>query len=301
MARPRKYTSDAERQAAYRQRQAMLRNEQSLQNSKPIKPILRYFGGKWLMAKWIISQIPEHLIYVEPYGGGASVLLLKDRSPSEVFNDLDGEIVNLFRVLQRRTTFEDLKHRLRYTPFARQEFDEAYVPVADNVERARRLLIKSWMGHSTAGLVYRTGFRTNVVMNRRTWPAMDWRKLVDHIDLVADRFRGVCIEHRPATDVIRGHDSAATVFYVDPPYPLVTRYKKVYRHEMTDVDHRQLAAALHTVKGRVILSGYACSLYDDDLYPDWKRLTRPAYANGGKPREEVLWISPVQESLSLMA
>jgi len=259
---------------------------------KPVKPVLRYHGGKWAISDWILSHLPQHRIYVEPFGGAASVLLLKDRSFSEVYNDLDGEVVNLFRVLQSRTTYRELAIKLRYTPYSRAEFVLAYTPSDDPVERARRLLIRSWMGHSSVGAHRKTGYRTNVRYVRRRAPSGDWRRLVDHLDRVVDRLRDVNIESVSAVDVIQGHDEIDTLFYVDPPYPLELRHGKVYRHEMTDQQHCELASLLQSVQGMVVISGYPCRLYDDDLYPDWHRVERKTYADQYGERTEVLWISP---------
>jgi len=284
MGRPRKYTNNADKQAAYRARK---------RNSTPSKPLLRYFGGKWQLAPWIIQYFPAHTIYCEPYGGAASVLMQKARSFSEIFNDLDGEVVNLFRVLRDRSTAKDLRRRLKYTPFAREEFEAAYEPIEESIERARRLIVRAWMGHSSTGAHRATGFRTNVVNTRRSTPAGDWRKWLAHMDRFTDRLQGVCIEHRPAIDVMVGHDAPTTLFYVDTPYPLSTRpgSGEVYRHEMTDSDHRALATYLRTVRGMVVMSGYACDLYDVELYPDWRRVERPHMADGGKARVEVLWLN----------
>jgi DNA adenine methylase len=262
---------------------------------KPIKPILRYYGGKWRLAPWIIEHLPEHRIYVEPFGGAASVLLLKDRSFSEVYNDLDGDIVNLFRVLQDQSSFDELHRRLRFTPFAREEYELAFVETNEPIEKARRLLVRSWQGFGTGSATsYQAGFRTNV--KSQAAPARDWEKLIEHMGLFADRFMGVCIEHRPAEDVILGHDSTNTIFYVDPPYPLQTRNRPVYRHEMCEDEHRQLAECLRAAKGMVILSGYPCELYDSELYPDWWRVERHAQSEAHGSRTEVLWINPATQA-----
>lgn len=298
MGRKKQYASKAEKQAAYRERKKVtppradvLRNE-----DKPVKPILRYFGGKWALADWIIDMLPPHRIYVEPYGGSASVLMLKDRSFSEVYNDLDLEVVTLFRVLQNPVTFRDLQHRLKYTPYSRDEFELAYEPSDDPVERARRLMVRSWQGHSSVGAHRKTGFRTNVRYVRRSSPANDWRRLVEHIDLVTSRLQGVVIENRPAEAVITGHDTPETLFYIDPPYPWSTRHDKVYRHEMDDQQHRDLAKLVRGVEGMVIVSGYACDLYDIELFPDWHRITKDHYADHGGDRTEVVWISPAAKA-----
>jgi DNA adenine methylase len=282
MARPKKYNSPAEKQAAYRQRQ-------QFRNAKPVKPALRYYGGKWILADWIIAHFPEHRLYVEPFGGAGSVLLKKERSFSEVFNDIDSDVVNFFRVLQGRSTFQELQRLVRYTPFAREEFEHAYTPADDPVEKARRFLIRSWMGYAT-GTHQVTGFRTNVKEQRRSSPAGDWRKMVNHIDLVASRLQGVCIEHRPAIQVIQGHDCGSALFYLDPPYVWATREDKEYRHEMSDDHHRELAGVLRNIQGMAILSGYDSDLYHE-LYAGWRRVTRKAYAQGGRERQEVLWLN----------
>lgn len=262
----------------------------------PERPILRYHGGKWLLAPWIISNFPEHRVYVEPFGGAGSVLLQKPRSYGEIYNDLDGEIVNLFRVL--RTQPKDLRDALHATPFAREEFDQSYEPIADPLEQARRTVIRSFMGFGSAGACgAKTGFRAN--SNRSgTTPAHDWANFPECIDAIAERLRGVVIENKDASLVMLQHDSAETLHYVDPPYVLETRSmknpycKKGYRFELTDEDHRKLAVTLRELTGMVVVSGYACPLYDEELFPDWQRVERNAFADGARDRVEVLWLSP---------
>lgn len=140
-----------------------------------------------------------------------------------------------------------------------------------------------------------TGFRAN--SNRsNTTPAHDWMNYPINIKAFTERLRGVVIENRPASDVISQHDGPNTLHYVDPPYPHGTRSQKsrqspAYRFEMTDGEHRELAACLHDVNGMVVISGYACDLYDKELYPDWARFERDALADGARKRVEVLWLN----------
>lgn len=226
---------------------------------KPTRPAMRWYGGKWRLADWIISQMPPHRVYVEPFGGAASVLLQKQRSAAEVYNDLDGEAVNLFRVLQNPIAGERLIELLRLTPFARAEFELSGEPIEDPVERARRLIIRSFMGfgsnaHNARPTGFRSFSRTNASVNStgfrgtssrsgrhnstgfrgrtgaradgydsRTTPAHDWMNYPEALAEVIERFRGVIIENREAEKVIRQHDSDATLFYVDPPYMAETR------------------------------------------------------------------------------
>lgn len=254
------------------------------------------------MANWIISHLPKHRVYVEPYGGAASVLLRKPRSYAEIYNDLDGEVVNLFRVA--RDSGDELKRVLELTPFSRDEFLGAWHPSDDAMEQARRTVIRSFMGfgsaattlmrspvHGSRGGLAKTGFRANSNRSGST-PAHDWGNYPNALSAIVERLRGVCIENRAAITVMHQHDSADTVHYVDPPYVPSTRDKGAdYRHEMTDDDHEALADVLHNLRGKVVLSGYPSSLYDA-LYADWPRVERKAMADGALERTEVLWLSP---------
>lgn len=255
------------------------------------RPVLRWHGGKWLLAPWIISHFPKHQVYVEPFGGAASVLVRKEPSYAEIYNDLDQSVVGLFRVL-RSDRAGELIEALRLTPFARDEFAEAYQEADDDVERARRLIIRSFMGFGSNGHNRSTGFRAN--SNRSgTTPAHDWVNYPDSLATVVTRLSGVTIENKDAKAVMAQHDAPTTLHYVDPPYVLETRADKSddYAHEMTDDDHAELLTFLRGLRGMVILSGYPCALYDDGL-PDWRRVERKALADGAKERTEVIWINP---------
>jgi len=265
------------------------------------RPIVRYHGGKWRLAPWIIEHLPQHRVYVEPFGGGGSVLLRKPRSYAEVYNDLDGEMVNLFRVA--RDNGRELLEQLRMTPFARAEFAEAWEPAETPLEQARRTVVRAFMGFGSAAITLMrapekaarggtpgTGFRAN--SNRSgTTPAHDWKNYPDALDAIIERLRGVVIENRDALDLMPQHDGEETVYYVDPPYVAETRDKgSDYRHEMTDDDHVRLAEVLRSLKGAVLLSGYDCEMYRR-LYADWNRVERHAHADGARARVEVLWLS----------
>lgn len=261
------------------------------------RPVLRYHGGKWKLAPWILSFFPAHRVYVEPFGGGGSVLMRKARSYAEVYNDLDGEIVNVFRVLRDAATAAQLCQALALTPFARREFIESYEESADPVEGARRTIIRSLMGFGSAATNrdHATGFRSN--SNRSgTTPARDWLNYPSNVATFTERLRGVVIEEVPAVSMIPRHDSPATLYYVDPPYLHSTRSFRrrnaAYRHEMGPDDHRALATVLRAVSGMVVVSGYPSELYDKELYPDWERRERKHLADGARARTEVVWLNP---------
>jgi len=253
------------------------------------RPILRWHGGKWRIAPWIIERMPPHKCYVEPFGGGASVLLRKPRSRLEVYNDLDASLVRLFRVL--RTRAGELSAAVSLTPFARDEFAQAYKPTDDDLEHARRFLIRSHMGFGSNGANRITGFRA-AGLRAGPLPVHQWTTLPHIITSTAERLRGVVIENRPAIDVMQANDGETTLHYVDPPYMAETRSdtKADYAHEMTDADHAALLDALCDLRGTVILSGYSHPLYDKRL-ASWHRETRKTVGDRASARVEVLWIS----------
>lgn len=258
---------------------------------EPARPVLRWHGGKWRLAPWIIGHFPAHSVYVEPFGGAGSVLMRKPRAYAEIWNDLDGEVVNLFRVL-RSDDADRLVFSLRLTPFARSEFAEAYEPCVEPIERARRLVIRSFMGFGSNGHNRLTGFRAN--SNRSgTTPAHDWVNYPDSLVTVIERLQGVTVENKDAKAVMTQHDAASTLHYVDPPYVMATRSDvgADYAHEMDDAAHAELLAFLPTLKGMVVLSGYPSPSYDAAL-PCWRRVERKALADGAKERTEVLWLNP---------
>ncbi len=256
---------------------------------RPTRPLLRYHGGKWRIAPWIVRHIPPHQRYVEPFAGAASVLIRKPRAASEILNDLDGELVNLFRVV--RDQGAELRRMLELTPYAREEFAESYEQAQDPIEQARRTLVRSWMGFGSAAVGRRTGFRVNSRRNGGM-PSKEWSTYPDALPAIIERLRGVVIEHRDALDVIRANDGPGTLHYVDPPYPASVRDEgRDYRYELSDDDHCELAEALHGLRGAVMVSGYDCPLYRD-LYRGWRIVRHAAVADRGGSRTECLWLSP---------
>jgi DNA adenine methylase len=284
----------------------------------PTRPVLRWHGGKWKLAPWIIGHFPPHRVYVEPFGGAASVLLRKPRAYAEVYNDLDDEVVTLFRVLQDPVKAARLIELLKLTPFARCEFELSGEVAEDPIERSRRLVIRAFMGfgsnaHSSSTVALKNGFRSHtrgVAVGRQTGfrsnsnrsgttPAQDWLNYPDCLARVVDRWRGVIIEHRPAERVIAQHDGPDTLHYVDPPYLPETRSPankydlkyRMYRHELDGGGHAALLEQLLAVSGMVALSGYPSARYDDVL-TGWRRIETRAHADGARERTEVLWLNP---------
>lgn len=252
------------------------------------------------MASWIHRFFPPHQVYVDAFGGSAAVLLLKARSYAEVYNDLDADVVNFFRVLRETDTAERFRQACALRPFSRLEYELAQIPATDPVERARRLAVRAWMGYASSGATKKNnGFRIDTGRKRST-DFCQWDRYPSEIEWIHARLQGVLIECRPATSVMMQHDEPSTLHYVDPPYLMSTRADprlglgSYYRHEMTDWEHMDLLSCLRNLTGLVVLSGYDSPMYRQGLH-DWTVHTKESRGNarrGTKLNLEFLWLNP---------
>ena len=256
------------------------------------RPALRYFGAKYRLAPWIIGHMPPHVCYCEPFGGGANVLLRKPASTYEVYNDIDGEVVNFFRVLRERTA--DLVQAIQLTPHSREEQRLSFEPCDDPFERARRLYVRSWQSYGGCRTQWRSGWRYSVRQSAHKAVTRSWGE-TDHLWPIVARLKQVQIEHDDALKVIARFDDPGTLYYCDPPYLAETRSRrwryKAYTHECDEAYHRALAERLQAVEGLVLLSGYDAPLYRE-LYPGWEVATMRAHTDFASQTTECLWISP---------
>jgi DNA adenine methylase len=255
--------------------------------ANPTRPVFRYHGGKWKMADWIISNFPRHKRYVEPFGGAGSVLLKKERAGQEIYNDLDGDIVNVFRVLRDPKASAELARLLDLTPYAREEYEAAFEPCDEPIERARRYVIKAAFSIGGCGMMKHRHIRS---FNTRN--SQNWEGYVKNLAAITKRLVDVVIENKHFLEVIADHDSEDTLYYLDPPYVAGSRasYDK-YACDMSDKDHVLLAEAVHGLKGMAIISGYQSELYEQ-LYTGWERRWTHALDMTLKRTNEFIWISP---------
>lgn len=248
--------------------------------------ILNYPGAKWGMAEQIVSLMPQHRSYVEPFFGSGAGFFNKPPSAIETVNDIDGDIVNFFKVLREQT--DRLIEVISLTPYAREVFDDAHENRGvDEFDKAYRFAIRSRMGHGFK-TYEKTGFKIDVYARERSYCVDVWNKMPMRLAEAAERLKGVQIENRPALEVIKKFNHENVLIYADPPYLLQTRGGKQYRHEMNEQDHIDLLAALSDHKGFVILSGYPSEMYDRELR-GWQKITKKSYNQNCDPRTEVLW------------
>jgi DNA adenine methylase len=227
-----------------------------------LRPPVKWHGGKHYLAARIIDLFPQHHTYLEPFGGAASVLLNKPPSQVEVYNDLDGRITRLFRVLRDHS--EEFRKRLSLTPYSEIEFREALTEHPDEIEQARRDFVRWRLSLGGRGDCF--SYTLHRVRRNMADVVSGYLSMIDEqLPFIAERLRTVQIIEKPAVDVIETWDSENTLIYCDPPYVPDTRHSgslDVYGYEMTVAQHRELAAVLNNCKSRVVLSRYPSELYD---------------------------------------
>lgn len=262
------------------------------------RPVLRYQGGKFRIADWIIPFFPKHKIYVEPFGGSGSVLFQKPRSHQEIYNDIDCEVVHVFKVLRDKEKAKVLQRLLELTPWSRQEYYEScqVSDKDDDIEKARKTIARSYMSISAGGIVRKnSGFQTQTKKAEYNVPQCKaWTNYPQQITEFCKRLQGVVIENKDGMEVIKQYDTDKTLHYVDPPYVLSTwnkQDKSVYKSLFTDEKHAELIELLKTVKGYVVLSGYKTDIYMD-LLKDWHMEKKETINQRNQPRTEYIWISP---------
>jgi len=256
---------------------------------------IRYFGSKMRLAEWIIGNFPPHECYVEPFCGSASVFLRKPPSKIEVINDLDGEVINFFKMLREHT--DDLINAINLTPYSRTEYVLAWKHADDPLERARRYYVRAWQGFS-GNTNAPTGWRYQRDSSRNKSIIDDWCESADRLPPIVERLKHAFIENDDAINVIHRYDAPGTLFYIDPPYLHETRSRNGknnganYRCEVDDSYHQSLLQAILGAIGMVAISGYDSEMYNDTL-ADWHKCMKVARTqNTSVTKVEHLWLSP---------
>lgn len=259
--------------------------------------VFGWYGGKFNHLNWLLPLLPQCHHYCEPFAGSGAVLLNREPSPVETYNDIDGEVVNFFRMLREHK--ERLIELIGLTPFSREEFYHAVTTNSEppsDLERARRFFVRARQVRTGLAQTASLGRWANCKGTSRAGMSgvvSRWLGSIEALPEIAERLLRVQIENRPAQEVIRLYDDPGTLFYCDPPYPHEARGDtKAYGFEMSDEDHRLLADTLGRVKGRVAVSGYRCALMDT-LYSDWRRQDAPIKKchSVKKARREALWMN----------
>ncbi len=265
-----------------------------------------WYGGKYSHLNWLLPLLPKTTHFCEPFGGSAAVLINREPSPVETYNDLHSEVVNFFRVLRNQK--DALIEAIGLTPFSREEFEVAFSPLTpglSDLERARRFYILARQVRTGLAQKASSGRWAHCILTSRAGMAgavSRWLGSVEDLSEIAQRLLRVQIKHASALEVIQRYDTTETLFYCDPPYLHDSRGdSNAYAHEMTNDEHRKLAEVLHSVRGKVALSGYHGDIMDR-LYADWTRIEAPSKLchSTKTPRQEVLWVNYEVEEIECL-
>jgi DNA adenine methylase len=251
------------------------------------EPILRWPGAKWRLADWIVKQLPSHKVYCEPFFGSGAVFFTKQPSGTETINDIDDNVVNLFRVV--RNSADELARVIEMTPYSRKEYRDSYDSIGNEIERARRFLVRTWQAYG--GKTYcSTAWahdRTNQVFRPKYWC-----KLPGRILSTVERLKMVQIENMNALELIKLYNRENTLLYIDPPYLKSTRTQLHYKCEFaSQSEHLELLRLCKKHKGYVMISSYENDLYNIEL-DGWEKSSMRVATNCGGSAEEIVYFSP---------
>lgn len=259
-----------------------------------MEAIIKYPGGKWRIAEWIISHFPPHKVYCEPFFGSGAVFFKKPPALIETINDLNGDVVNLFKVCRERP--EELAAALEFTPWSREEYINCYAIEGDEVERARRFLVRHHQSFGTTNSNLNTWRNSQTYRSPRT--VAQWNSLPEIIMQTCTRLKEAQIENKEAFTLIERYDDPNTLLYLDPPYLPELRKRGMYKCEMTSEQHKQLLELISKSKSKICLSAYDSELYNEKL-KGWYTDEKPTIAQMGKHRIEKLYMNYAPDLLAL--
>lgn len=257
------------------------------------RPALRFFASKARCALWVVSNFTRHTTYVEEFGYGGSLLLAKRPARFEVFNNVNDDVGNFFSVLRDRR--DELVAALRMTPYARNEFRAAWLPADEPLERARRLYVRSWQGHSAAATMAAspTAWRCPRPARGTSAGAVEEWNHLDHLLLLAERLKRVAVECDDWEAVFQRYDSTDTLHFIDPPCVRLARGRSWGSGSTVRAldrrEHERIAEVARAARGKVVVSGHPRALYEA-LYGDWQTVSTSV--GGRRGGTETLWLSP---------
>lgn len=251
-----------------------------------IEAVLKYPGAKWRISDWIISHFPGHKVYCEPFFGSGAVFFNKAPAYIETINDIDGNIVNLFKVI--RDNPEELSRLINATPFARDEFISCYEQSSDPIEQARRTLVRYHQSFGTSNSSKNSWRNVQTYGGPRT--ATMWNCLPGRIVDCCERLKDAQIENIDAIELIKRYDDEHTLIYCDPPYLRGLRKRNIYKYEVSDEYHERLLEALLNSKSMVVISGYDNDMYNKAL-ASWHTEQKQTTAQMGLSRTEKIWMN----------
>ena len=251
--------------------------------------VLKYPGAKTRLADWIISNIPSHSVYLEPFFGSGAIFFNKPKSEIETINDINEDVYNYFKVLREYPN--ELIEVLSLTPYSRKEYIEAYYLPDDNdncIEKARKFAVRCFMGFGASNR-YKNGFRSSQTYNSPDVPKL-WSKLPETLVLASKRLLQAQIENLDYKELLKRYNTNDVFIYLDPPYVSNVRKKYIYKNEFKIQDHEELLDLIIKHPAKIMISGYDTPLYNDAL-KGWRKETKSNQVECGLSKNEVIWMN----------
>ena len=251
---------------------------------------IKYYGGKTYMTDIIKNHFPkQYNVYVQGFGGGASLLFSKNQEKCQIYNDLGKNVYSLFKVLSNKEMFLQLKQKLDLTYYSsdlRKQFKQKLKE--DNLSFLQRAYCFIYVNRSSFNGV--GGFSTNLITRRNMSKSVsDYLSMIDYLPQIHNRLSSVIVENRDIFELIPKYDSKETFFYLDPPYVHETRSSTTsYEQQMTNEQHEQLIDLINNSKGMFLISGYYHSIYDN--LRNFNRIDFES-PNSGSDSIETLWFN----------
>lgn len=253
----------------------------------------RYYGGKVQIYDWLISHFPASFSFVDVFGGSGVVALnVVGKYKRIVYNDVDKNVVNFFKIL--RTRPDELISQIELTPVARDEHEESWLPTDNDVENARRFFVRMTQSFNNYGLGRKVSWLGASLESKRN-RVQSVNTRVQSLYDVADRLKYIEVENKHFVDLIAKESHRNNFLFADPPYVNSTRCDSAYKYDMTDEEHERLFHLLDESPSNALVCGHPSDLYAD-LYHHWHRhdykITNCYVAQrGGDPtRTECVWI-----------
>lgn len=260
-----------------------------------IRPLVKIHGGKWFLKDWVISKFPsdyDTLRYIEPFVGGGSVFLNKKKSPVEIINDIDRNLMLIWNAVQWRC--REFQLEMGQTPYCEASFNVAKSTI-DFGGDFHRACVSYVVRRMSRGGLQKTFAWSDRQRGGQPGDVNAWKTAIHQLSLISERLRPLVeLNNRPAIEILNKYNDNKSFSYQDPTYLHETRVsKKAYEFEMSEKDHVELAEVNNNFKGKVLISGYHSKLYAQ-LYKGWnvaeKKIANHASQKKTKQvKTEVLW------------
>lgn len=235
--------------------------------------LIYWFGGKSKMASRIlpILEATPHSRYVEPFGGGAAILIRKSPKPIEVYNDINSGLVNFFRVMASSDKFSDFYRKVMFLPYSRELFERFKQEAPKEANDVDAAVKWYFVARASFSGIWGWSFSNSTTFSSKGMAAVcsKWQTAISNLPAFHKRLVRVQIEHQSWEKVIERYDSKDTLFYCDPTYPHDTRGFQRYKHELDDKAHEKLLNTLTVIKGKAAISTYPGDIYDQLLDRGW--------------------------------